>query len=643
MLRKLLTAVGVLGLTVQAMASNTGLVYHEAEVRDEINRRVTSITSVTIYVTGTTNAQVIYQDPSRTLAITQPMTTSSTNTTLVNGSFYWYGADPWDFTVTDGTNVHSNVGHATLTASVGRIIFPSYITSINTTSFTDGQTQTFGTDSDWVANGGGTADRMTWIPKTADTAEFWVGSTNFPANLELFGATSTYDLRWDASANAFEWDDNAIASWGDSADFTITHGGSTTNFGGAYTSDAIATFATDVIFDGTNNIKFDDSRFQLHFQDDAILGIGGAADAVGDVTMTHDGSDFYLDAAIADEGWLIGDTTTGFDQDYRFETAGSIFTDYDGDYRAFMDDMDLRFGTGGGTKNGDFMISGDSAPLLTIDVVVAGTGEIAVGNDADDVPLKWFGETTGDFAYFTGDQLQLEDIDLSLGDATLLLFGDALGTGDIKVYATGTDLIIDGVVAETGTVAIGVTDLGIDFKLWAATSAEGVLWDASDEALEFTGANVTLDAASVLTLGQTVNADVVVTDAATYTVLAVNSGKVHMIADLTQNTDIDLPAEADGLHYRFIYIGGAAETHDHTIDSQNNTNFFIGGTAFADIDAGDAADEIHVGLYSDGNSNSKLTINNASAGTMIDIHCDGTNWYVRGVVFSDTAPAFADQ
>jgi hypothetical protein len=138
-------------------------------------------------------------------------------------------------------------------------------------------------------------------------------------------------------------------------------------------------------------------------------------------------------------------------------------------------------------------------------------------------------------------------------------------------------------------------------------------------------------------------APVVVTDAAEYNVLVANSGKVHMIGDLSQNSVIDLPAEAAGLYYEFWYIGGAAETHDHTIDSEANANFFIGGVSFLDIDAGDAADEVHVGIYSDGDSNSILTLNNLSAGTKLIFWCDGTNWYMTGQVISDTVPSLADQ
>lgn len=136
---------------------------------------------------------------------------------------------------------------------------------------------------------------------------------------------------------------------------------------------------------------------------------------------------------------------------------------------------------------------------------------------------------------------------------------------------------------------------------------------------------------------------VVITGSSPFTVLAANTGRVHVITDLGQNTVIDLPPEAAGLFYRFIYADEAVETHDHTIDSEAAANFFIGGIGFGDTDAGDVADEIHLGIYSDGNSNSILTLNNLATGTWIEFHCDGTNWYLNGDIRSDTIPTLTDQ
>jgi hypothetical protein len=127
------------------------------------------------------------------------------------------------------------------------------------------------------------------------------------------------------------------------------------------------------------------------------------------------------------------------------------------------------------------------------------------------------------------------------------------------------------------------------------------------------------------------------------TIVASETGRVFLIRDLTANTTFDMPAEAAGLWYEFVYVGGVADTHDHTFDTGADVNYFIGGVSFLDSDAGDAADEVHLGLFSDGNSNSKFTINNITAGTRVLMVCNGTNWYISGVVVSDTVPAFADQ
>jgi hypothetical protein len=495
------------------------------------------------------------------------------------------------------------------------------------------------------------------------------------------------------------------------------------------TSGELLVSARDVLFDDTYDVAWDTSRDQFIFQDNAVLGIGGAHDAAADVTIKWDGSNMLVESAAEDTGEIRFGSTNAIDVAHYANTNTSIakfnantatleFNGYDiqvmdDDIAAFGDSDEFQVyydetttdnliivatnandavQIGDGTTNTDMKMMGatastyalwdasademvfdladlkisqgsqiefidvtDSLTDWTIDnatdetllILPAETTDdqsINLGNATYTTDLRLFGKTASTVVYdASADKVLFDAYDIALGDGDILLFGDPLGTGDIKLYTSGTDFVIDGVVADTGTVAIGVTDHGLDFKLWAATDAEGILWDASDEALEFTGANITMDAASVFTPGKIVNADVVVTDAAEYDVLAANSGKVHIITDLSQNTSIDLPAEADGLYYEFWYCGGVADAHDHTIDSENDTNYLIGGVSFIDTDAGAGADEAHAGVYSDGNSNSKLTINNIAAGTVIKVRCDGTNWYVTGIVLSDTAPAFADQ
>lgn len=135
---------------------------------------------------------------------------------------------------------------------------------------------------------------------------------------------------------------------------------------------------------------------------------------------------------------------------------------------------------------------------------------------------------------------------------------------------------------------------------------------------------------------------VAIPDAATYTVLSANSGKVHTLPNLTADIVITLPAVSAGLEYTFIYAGVVADAQDWQFDSGSDTNFFLGGVVHLDADAGSAGDEI-VPVGPDGNSNSKLNVLVPNVGTKVSMVCDGTNWILDGVIVGATAPTYADQ
>lgn len=135
---------------------------------------------------------------------------------------------------------------------------------------------------------------------------------------------------------------------------------------------------------------------------------------------------------------------------------------------------------------------------------------------------------------------------------------------------------------------------------------------------------------------------VTVSDAATYTVLAANSGKIHILPDFTASCTLTLPTAAAGLNYTFIGKGVAADAQNWIFNTGSAAAYYLGGLSFADADAGAASDEIHAGVYPDGNSNDVMTIVTPAAGTVIYLICDGTNWIVNGQVVSATVPTFAD-
>ena len=135
---------------------------------------------------------------------------------------------------------------------------------------------------------------------------------------------------------------------------------------------------------------------------------------------------------------------------------------------------------------------------------------------------------------------------------------------------------------------------------------------------------------------------VVITDAATYTLKDYNSGLLHIFPNLTADCTISFPTPKAGLSYEFWYGGAAADAQDWIFNTLSNSIYFVGGVLHIDEDAADAE---AASIYSDGNSNSKLTILTPAAGTVIRMHCDGTKWYVNGTVVSasSSAAAFADQ
>ena len=213
MKKLIFTMIALLAMATVAFAQvGGGLVYHGVQVVDEFGKTVTSISTVTVRVPGSTTSATIYKDVARTLAITQPITTTSTNTTLADGVLYWYGPDGWDYTIGDGTNSLTNYGHDPLTASDSRISFPSYVQAISSTSYTDETSATFGTDSDFVLSAGSTANTMSILSSNqTELAYVLIGEDEAGIDLKVFGATSGDYWEWDSSLDLFTIVGDAVA------------------------------------------------------------------------------------------------------------------------------------------------------------------------------------------------------------------------------------------------------------------------------------------------------------------------------------------------------------------------------------------------------------------------------------------------
>jgi hypothetical protein len=131
---------------------------------------------------------------------------------------------------------------------------------------------------------------------------------------------------------------------------------------------------------------------------------------------------------------------------------------------------------------------------------------------------------------------------------------------------------------------------------------------------------------------------------ATVSLTTKQSGKTIIVgplaAGLAADTVFTLPTAAAGLHYRFVYVGGAADAQDFQINTGSDTNFFIGGVHQHDIGGEDGA-AYHPNL----SSNSKVNFLTPDAGTWAEVYCDGTNWFLSAFLSSatNTAVTWADQ
>lgn len=206
-------------------------------------------------------------------------------------------------------------------------------------------------------------------------------------------------------------------------------------------------------------------------------------------------------------------------------------------------------------------------------------------------------------------------------------------------YALANDAT-DIATAATGDL-IPMIDISADYELKFGDAANLAQIMGTTQA-DQTKLNAIASSAAEIDAAADVSARLVsIADATTYAVLAANSGKPHVLPNLTSSCTLTLPTPASGLEYEFYYKGVAADAQNWVIDTGSNTNYYVGGLVHLDTDAGAAGDEI-VPIAGDGNSNSKLTVVTPDVGTRVKAICDGTLWILSGFVASATVPSFAD-
>ena len=138
----------------------------------------------------------------------------------------------------------------------------------------------------------------------------------------------------------------------------------------------------------------------------------------------------------------------------------------------------------------------------------------------------------------------------------------------------------------------------------------------------------------VITLG---DGPVTLGDEDTTLTNATHSGRLIVVPAITADRTITLPSPVAGAHFKFIYGGAAEEAENIIFDTGADANYFIGSIVHADSNAD------NVSIYSDGNSNSKLTLTDFGIFEINILAKDSTNYYIWGTAEGADVPAFADQ
>lgn len=121
-------------------------------------------------------------------------------------------------------------------------------------------------------------------------------------------------------------------------------------------------------------------------------------------------------------------------------------------------------------------------------------------------------------------------------------------------------------------------------------------------------------------------------DVTSYSVLAKNSGRIHVVPNVTSNVTLTLPTAAAGLTYRFVCNLAAAEGQNHIFVVPS---LLKGGVVFHDQDG-----DVSSSVFANGSSHTTLTLVTPEVYEILLV-CNGTNWILSGWVHSATTCTIA--
>jgi hypothetical protein len=241
----------------------------------------------------------------------------------------------------------------------------------------------------------------------------------------------------------------------------------------------------------------------------------------------------------------------------------------------------------------------------------------------------WTSDASLDTIMPTGGKLTVQSGgDITLESGSTLDVAGTFEIANVAMTASAAELNYND-IATLGTLAAS--------KTWTSDASLDTVMPTGGLLTVQSGGAVTLNSGSTLTVsGAVVQAPVFVADATPYTVLAADSGKLHIILEQTSSITLNLPVIAAGLSYKFV-MGGVATEAQNWVIVATTPSFYNGGIAWTDLN--DAESNLAV-VYANGTSHLTLTVTTPAAGTGIEIYSNGTEWFVHGTVISDSTPAF---
>lgn len=487
------------------------------------------------------------------------------------------GGDSLDTAYNNGVGITVDNGAVTLTATdaANNVVFAIVqsdtgtskgftITNAGTGNTIDIQGQASSKDIE------GTGD--TWNVSSVGLGTFKGGLTINTGGELLVSARDvlfddTYDVAWDTSADMLIFQDNAVLGLGGdhdgAADITITGDGTNVlieavsdNWGQVRIG---STHAMDWAFYGSTNSKialFDASAaefllngYDIRLSDDDLLTFGDSSSSdsfVMDFDETTD--NLIIVATTANDAVQVGDGTTNTDLKLMGTTASTFVLFDSSSDEMFYDLADLKISDQSqiefvdASDNVEWAIDNVTAEtLLFTPTETTDDQTINFGNATNTTDFRLFGATASTVVYdASADRVIFDVYDIEINDTSNLI----IGSDDEWTIDNSSEVlrIIASDSTDDFSVILGVTTEGVDLKVWGATGTEYVEWDASADSFTVVG-----DLALFTLTGTTLpfHVNVTGTVAGVAAQLETTNGGIKLLADGSDNGDIDLDSEDD--------------------------------------------------------------------------------------------------